>query len=130
MAIGTIAASLETQLRRLRSAVERIVGLIEDALKTAAAAFDGVVGTIEHLVFVDILERLRRVVRTLVREDEVFVSDRKLIKLYRLLRTRAWIIHGGAVEREDLQLLSYLGETREEIDLLEEKVPRLLGLSS
>jgi MoxR-like ATPase len=69
-------------------------------------------------------------VRTLVREDEVFVSDRKLIKLYRLLRTRAWIMHGGAVEREDLQLLSYLGESREEIDLLEEKVPRLLGLSA
>ena len=78
----------------------------------------------------EVMREFRRVVRTLVREDEVFVSDRKLIKLYRLLRTRAWIVHGGAVEREDLQLLSYLGETREEIDLLEEKVPRLLGLSS
>jgi MoxR-like ATPase len=78
----------------------------------------------------EVMREFRRVVRTLVREDEVFVSDRKLIKLYRLLRTRAWIVHGGAVEREDLQLLSYLGETREEIDLLEEKVPRLLGLSN
>ncbi|MFT3840039.1 MAG: AAA family ATPase [Myxococcaceae bacterium] len=78
----------------------------------------------------EVMREFRRVVRTLVREDEVFVSDRKLIKLYRLLRTRAWIVHGGAVEREDLQLLSYLGETREEIDLLEEKVPRLLGLSA
>ncbi len=78
----------------------------------------------------DVMREFRRVVRTLVREDEVFVSDRKLIKLYRLLRTRAWIVHGGAVEREDLQLLSYLGESREEIDLLEEKVPRLLGLSA
>jgi MoxR-like ATPase len=77
----------------------------------------------------DVLREFRRVVRTLVREDEVFVSDRKLIKLYRLLRARAWVFHGGAVEREDLQLLAYLGETREEIDLLEEKVPRLLGLS-
>ncbi len=76
----------------------------------------------------EVLREFRRVVRTLQREDEVFVSDRKLIKLYRLLRTRAWIFHGGAVEREDLRLLSYLGETREEIDLLEEKVPRLLGL--
>lgn len=76
----------------------------------------------------EVMREFRRVIRTLVREDEVFVSDRKLIKLYRLLRTRAWIVHGGAVEREDLQLLSYLGETREEIDLLEEKVPRLLGL--
>ncbi len=77
----------------------------------------------------EVMREFRRVVRTLTREDEVFVSDRKLIKLYRLLRTRAWIVHGGAVEREDLQLLSYLGESREEIDLLEEKVPRLLGLS-
>lgn len=76
----------------------------------------------------EVLREFRRVVRTLQREDEVFVSDRKLIKLYRLLRTRAWIFHGGAVEREDLRLLSHLGETREEIDLLEEKVPRLLGL--
>src|SRR5256885_667375 len=77
----------------------------------------------------ELLREFRRVVKTLVREDEVFVSDRKLIKLYKLLRTRAWIVHGGAVEREDLRLLSFLGETREEIDLLEEKVPRLLGLS-
>ncbi len=77
----------------------------------------------------DVMREFRRIIKTLVREDDVFVSDRKLIKLYRLLRTRAWIIHGGAVERQDLQLLSYLGETREEIELLEEKVPKLLGLS-
>ncbi len=77
----------------------------------------------------ELLRELRRVLKTLVREDNVFVSDRKVIKLYRLLRTRAWITHGGAVERQDLQMLSYLGETREEIDLLEEKVPKLLGLA-
>jgi MoxR-like ATPase len=77
----------------------------------------------------ELLQELRRLVRTLVREDNVFISDRKVIKLYRLLRTRSWIFHGGAVERADLQLLSFLGETREEIDLLEEKVPKLLGLA-
>lgn len=77
----------------------------------------------------EIMREFRRVIRTVVREDEVFISDRKLIKLYRLLRTRAWLFHGGAVEREDLSLLAYLGETRAEIDLLEEKVPRLLGIT-
>ena len=77
----------------------------------------------------ELLRELRRVIKTLVREDGVFVSDRKVVKLYRLLRTHAWITHGGAVERSDLRLLSYLGDTRDEIDLLEEKVPRLLGLS-
>lgn len=77
----------------------------------------------------ELMRELRRVLKTLVREDEVFVSDRKIIKLYRLLRTRAWLLHGGVVEREDLSLLAYLGETREEIDLLETKVPQLLGLA-
>ncbi|MGE0547083.1 MAG: AAA family ATPase [Kofleriaceae bacterium] len=77
----------------------------------------------------ELLRELRRVIKTLVREDGVFVSDRKVVKLYRLLRTNAWIVHGGAVERSDLRLLAYLGETRDEIDLLEQKVPRLLGLS-
>jgi MoxR-like ATPase len=78
----------------------------------------------------DLLRELQRVLKTLVREDNVFVSDRKIIKIYRLLRTRAWLLHGGTVEREDLSLLSYLGETKDEIDLLETKVPRLLGLST
>lgn len=77
----------------------------------------------------EILAEFRRVLKTVVREDRVFVSDRKVVKLYKLLRTHAWVTHGGRVEREDLRLLSYLGETREEIDLLEEKVPRLLGLA-
>jgi MoxR-like ATPase len=77
----------------------------------------------------ELLRELRRLLKTLVREDNIFISDRKVIKLYRLLRTRAWIFHGGAVERQDLQLMAYLGETREEVDLLEEKVPKLLGLS-
>jgi MoxR-like ATPase len=77
----------------------------------------------------ELLRELRRVLKTLVREDDIFVSDRKIVKLYRLLRTRAWIMHGGAVTRQDLQMLSYLGETEEEVDLLEEKVPKLLGLT-
>lgn len=77
----------------------------------------------------ELVRELRRVLQTLVREDGVFVSDRKVVKLYRLLRTHAWIVHGGAIERADLRLLSYLGDTRAEIDLLEDKVPRLLGLS-
>ena len=77
----------------------------------------------------ELLRELRRVLKTLVREDNVFVSDRKVVKLYRILRTHAWITHGGAVERGDLRLLAYLGETRDEVDLLEDKVPRLLGLA-
>lgn len=76
----------------------------------------------------ELLAELRRLIKTITREDGVHVSDRKVVKLYRLLRARAWLMHGGTVQRADLQLLAYLGETREELALLEEKVPRLLGL--
>ena len=97
--------------------------------KKERAANGDMQGDRERYLQGDLLRELRRVLKTLVREDNVFVSDRKIIKLYRLLRTRAWILHGGAIERQDLELLSYLGETREEIDLLEAKVPKLLGLA-
>jgi MoxR-like ATPase len=91
---------------------------------------DGQVLRDRDLFFSDeLLRELRRVIKTLVREDGVFVSDRKVVKLYRLLRTHAWVVHGGAVQRQDLRLLAHLGETRDEVDLLEEKVPRLLGLA-
>jgi MoxR-like ATPase len=75
-----------------------------------------------------LLLELRRLIKTLVREHQLFISDRKLVKLYKLMRCRAWLFHGGVIEKDDLVLLSYLGETSEEIDLLEVQVPRLLGI--
>lgn len=75
----------------------------------------------------DVFREFQRLVKTLVREDRVFVSDRKLVKLYKLFRVRAWLFSGGVVSRDDLRLLAYLGETLREIDLLREKVPTLLG---
>ena len=40
---------------------------------------------------------------------------------------RAWLFSGGSVSRDDLRLLAFLGETQQEIALLREKVPQLLG---
>lgn len=76
----------------------------------------------------DLLQDMRRLIKTLVRDGNLFVSDRKIVKLYKLLRVRAWLMHGGVVEKEDLQLLTYLGESTEEMDILEDKVPRLLRI--
>ena len=75
----------------------------------------------------DVFREYRRLVKTLVREDRIFISDRKLVKLYKLLRVRAWLFAGGTVSRDDLRLLAYLGETPEEMALLRQKVPALLG---
>jgi MoxR-like ATPase len=75
----------------------------------------------------DVFREYQRLVKTLVREDKIFISDRKLVKLYKMFRVRAWLFSGGTVSRGDLRLLAYLGETHQEIDHLREKVPMLLG---
>jgi MoxR-like ATPase len=75
----------------------------------------------------EVFREFQRLVKTLVRDDRIFISDRKLVKLYKLFRIRAWLLHGGTVTRDDLRLLMYLGETHQEMALLREKVPALLG---
>ncbi len=83
-----------------------------------------------RLFFPDpVFREFERLVKTLVREDRIFISDRKLVKLYKLLRVRAWLLSGGTVSHDDLRLLTYLGETHQEMQLLAEKVPRLIGIS-
>jgi MoxR-like ATPase len=75
----------------------------------------------------EVFDEFQRLVKTLVRQNHIFISDRKLVKLYKLFRVRAWLFTGGTVTRDDLRLLAYLGETHQEIELLREKVPTLLG---
>jgi MoxR-like ATPase len=75
----------------------------------------------------DVFREFQRLVKTLVRQHRIFISDRKLVKLYKLFRVRAWLFAGGTVSRDDLRLLAYLGETHQEIELLRDEVPKLLG---
>ena len=72
---------------------------------------------------------LRRVVRALETEDKILVSDRKLVKLYKLIRTRAFLFHGGAVDTPDLKLCAYIGNRRHEVPAVHAKVSTLLGLA-
>ena len=76
----------------------------------------------------EVFREFQRVVKTLVREDKIFISDRKLVKLYKLFRVRSWIFSGGTVTRDDLSLLQYLGESSQEMEILRDKVPNLLGV--
>ncbi len=75
----------------------------------------------------EVFQLFQRLVKTLTREDQIFISDRKLVKLYKLFRVRAWLLSGGTVSKDDLKLLAYLGESHQEIDHLRVKVPQLLG---
>jgi MoxR-like ATPase len=70
----------------------------------------------------------KEVLRVLEVEDGIYISDRKFIKIYNLIRARALLFHGGAVRLEDLSLLKYVGNQTEDFDILREKVPDLLRL--
>ncbi len=76
-----------------------------------------------------LLQEFRRVIKTLAREQRIAISDRRVVSYYRLVRTRAWLFHGGRVERQDLELLAYAGDSGEELTRLATWVPRLLGLA-
>lgn len=73
----------------------------------------------------DRMREFRWIIQSLRHEDGVFISDRSIIKLYRLVRTRAWITHGGTVERDDLRLLAYVSGGGPDV---RQRVDQLLGL--
>lgn len=76
----------------------------------------------------EVFSLFRRVLRTLEKEDNIEVSDRKVIKLYRLIRARAFLFHGGTVTREDLTLLRYIPDRLQDFQAIREKVDKLLRL--
>jgi MoxR-like ATPase len=72
----------------------------------------------------------KRIIKTLQREDQLEISDRKVIKLYKLIRTRAFLFHGGEVTKDDLVLLRYIPDRLQDFAPVREKVDALLKLES
>lgn len=73
-----------------------------------------------------VFDLFRRILAGLEAEDLAEVSDRKVIKLYRLLRTHAFLAHGGEVRPDDLRLLRYLGEDETKFAVVRERVDQML----
>lgn len=68
----------------------------------------------------------KRLIKTILHDFEVDISDRKLIKLYKLVRAKALFERGGGVEREDFRILIHLGNHSDEIDYLQERMVEIL----
>ncbi|MDX9721739.1 MAG: AAA family ATPase [Myxococcota bacterium] len=77
----------------------------------------------------EVFSLFKRIVRSLEQEDGVELSDRKLIKLYRLMRARALLFHGGVIGRDDLTLLRYVAQRQQDIAPVREKVDTLLRIA-
>lgn len=76
-----------------------------------------------------VFAEFRRIVRVLEAEDGIYLSDRKAVKLYKILRARAFLQRGGPVDMSDLRLMRYIGNQRHELPIVEDKVNALLGLT-
>jgi len=71
----------------------------------------------------------KRVVKTLATEDRLEISDRKVVKLYKLIKTRALLFHGGVVTKDDLSLLRYIPNRLQDFGPVADKVNQLLRLA-
>ena len=106
---------------------EQIKAYVDETMLGAVQASE--VGEDRTRFFPDNLFTLfKRILRTLEREDRVEISDRKVIKLYRLLRVRAFLFHGGVVTKDDLTLLRYTANRQQDIKVVREKVDALLKI--
>lgn len=70
----------------------------------------------------------KRIIKTLEQEDQIELSDRKVIKLYKLIRARAFLFHGGVVSKEDLIMLRYIPDRIQDFGPVREKVDKLLRI--
>tara|TARA_Y100000589_G_scaffold103657_1_gene97961 strand:+ start:1721 stop:2686 length:966 start_codon:yes stop_codon:yes gene_type:complete len=68
----------------------------------------------------------KRIIKTILHDFEVSISDRKLIKLYKLVRAKALFERGGGVEREDFRILMHLGNNSDEIEYLQQRLFEIL----
>ena len=69
-----------------------------------------------------------RILKSLEKEFRYEVSDRKVIKLYKLIRTRAFLLHGGVVSKSDLVMLRYVSDRAEDMEAMHEVVDRMLSV--
>ena len=76
----------------------------------------------------DVYRLFVRILKSLEKEFRYEVSDRKIIKLYKLVRTRAFLIHGGVVTKSDLVLLRYISDRADDLEAMRELVDRMLSV--
>ncbi len=70
----------------------------------------------------------RRVLRTLKDEAEVILSDRRVVRLYRLIRARALLWGEGAVTPGDLSILRYVADRKDRFAVSHQVVDSILSL--
>jgi MoxR-like ATPase len=79
----------------------------------------------------NMIKKMKSLIKVLQKENNIVVSDRKLIKLYKLIRINSWLRNhdsDGKIENEDLKLFSYLGDSIKDVEILETKIPNIIDV--
>ena len=76
----------------------------------------------------DVYHLFTRIMKTLEKEFRFDISDRKVIKLYKLVRTRAFLMHGGVVSKADLSILRYVADRAQDMERVRDTVDKMLSL--
>ena len=69
----------------------------------------------------------KKILKHIKHDLEITVSDRKFIKIYKLIRARALFQRGGGVEAEDFKIMTHLGNSEEEIETLRDELQTIVG---
>ncbi|MBC7475970.1 MAG: AAA family ATPase, partial [Candidatus Sericytochromatia bacterium] len=64
----------------------------------------------------------KSLIKSLEEEINIEITDRKLIKLYKLIITQAFLFNGGTVTRDNLKILSYCGNNFKDINKIKEMI--------
>jgi MoxR-like ATPase len=72
----------------------------------------------------------RKIVRTLSKDAGAGLSDRKVIKLYRIIRTIAYLEDGGVVQPKHLRSLRYTANSAKDVQNVKDTVDNILRLES
>ena len=80
-----------------------------------------------ELYFSEVYPQFRAVLTLIEKEMHIKLSDRKVIKFYKLLRTYGFLMHGGEVRPKDLLLLRFSADTEEDIARISEQLHQRLS---
>ncbi|MCD4657899.1 MAG: AAA family ATPase [Planctomycetes bacterium] len=79
-----------------------------------------------ELFFDDLYPQFVSLLDLLESEMRVRLSDRKVIKLYKLIRTHSFLFHGGEIRPSDLLLLRFTADTEKTNALIRERIQQRL----
>lgn len=88
-----------------------------------------VIGQHDAFVPPDVREEFFRWVRTLRAEFRIPLSDRRVVRLYKLMRVHAWLFGSGQMTTTDLGLFRFAADRIEDLSALAERLPTLLESS-